>query len=44
VSSVIAGVTRPEQVVANAAAANWRLSAEDFQAIESIVRAEAAAH
>jgi aryl-alcohol dehydrogenase-like predicted oxidoreductase len=30
VSSVIAGATRPEQVRANAAAAGWRLSADDL--------------
>jgi aryl-alcohol dehydrogenase-like predicted oxidoreductase len=29
VASVIAGATRPEQIVQNVAAAQWRLSAED---------------
>jgi aryl-alcohol dehydrogenase-like predicted oxidoreductase len=35
VASVIAGATRPEQVRANAAAANWELSKEDLAAIDS---------
>jgi len=29
VASVIAGATRPEQVVQNVAAAEWRMSAEE---------------
>lgn len=37
VASVIAGVTRPDQVVANAAAAGWTLSSADFDDIERIV-------
>lgn len=36
VSSVIAGATRPEQVVANAAAASWKLSAEELAEIDTI--------
>lgn len=38
VSSVIAGATRPEQVVANAAAASWKLSAEDMVEIDTICK------
>ncbi len=37
VSSVIAGVTKPEQVDENAKAADWKLSAEDVKAIDEIV-------
>ena len=37
VPSVIAGATKPEQVEANAKAAEWRLSAEDLKAIDAIV-------
>ena len=37
VCSVIAGATKPEQVEANAAAANWTLSADDVQAIDAIL-------
>jgi aryl-alcohol dehydrogenase-like predicted oxidoreductase len=37
VASVIAGATRPEQARANAAAAVWRLSAEELALIEGIV-------
>ncbi|MBX6390943.1 MAG: aldo/keto reductase, partial [Frankia sp.] len=33
VASVITGATRPEQVAANAAAANWRLTPEDLAAL-----------
>ena len=33
VASVIAGATRPEQLVANAAAANWRPSAADLESL-----------
>jgi aryl-alcohol dehydrogenase-like predicted oxidoreductase len=40
VGSVIAGVTKAEQVIANAAAAEWDLTAEDLSAVESIVSAE----
>jgi len=35
VASVIAGATRPEQIRANAAAADWELSKEDLAAIDS---------
>ncbi|WP_269929395.1 aldo/keto reductase [Aminobacter sp. HY435] len=38
VSSVIAGATRPEQVVANAAAASWKLSAEELAEIDTICK------
>ncbi len=37
VSSVIAGATKPEQVSANATAANWALSAEDLAEIDTIL-------
>lgn len=37
VSSVIAGVTKPEQVEENAKAAGWALSAADVKAIDDIV-------
>ena len=39
VSSVIAGATRVEQVVQNAAAAEWRLTSEDISEIDKIVAA-----
>jgi aryl-alcohol dehydrogenase-like predicted oxidoreductase len=38
VRSVIAGAKSPEQVRANAAAAGWRMSAEDLAGVEAIVR------
>lgn len=41
VGSVITGVTKAEQVVANAAAADWDLSAQDLTDIERIVAQEA---
>lgn len=37
VATVIAGTTRPEQVEANARAADWRLSAEDMQTIDELL-------
>jgi aryl-alcohol dehydrogenase-like predicted oxidoreductase len=37
VSSVIAGATKPEQVLANAAAARWTPSEEDLAALDSIL-------
>jgi aryl-alcohol dehydrogenase-like predicted oxidoreductase len=37
VASVIAGATSPEQIRANAAAANWDLTPEDFAAVAAIV-------
>jgi aryl-alcohol dehydrogenase-like predicted oxidoreductase len=37
VASVIAGATRPEQVNANVAAANWQLSAADLSEIDHIL-------
>jgi aryl-alcohol dehydrogenase-like predicted oxidoreductase len=40
VGSVITGVTKAEHVIANAAAAQWRLTAEDIAAIDDIVAQE----
>lgn len=37
VASVIAGATRPEQITANAAAGNWKMTAEDLAAIDTIM-------
>ena len=37
VASVIAGVTRPEQVEENARACDWRLSADEFREIDEIL-------
>jgi aryl-alcohol dehydrogenase-like predicted oxidoreductase len=37
VASVIAGVTRPEQIRSNVAAAGWDLTPEDFAAVAAIV-------
>jgi aryl-alcohol dehydrogenase-like predicted oxidoreductase len=37
ISSVIAGVSKPEQVIANVAAAGWALTAADFAALDEIV-------
>lgn len=37
VASVIAGATKPEQVAANVAAANWRLTDEELDAVDGIV-------
>ena len=37
VASVIAGATRPDQVKANAAAASWRLTPGDIEAIDEIL-------
>ena len=39
VASVIGGATRPEQVEANAAAANWVLTSEELALIDSITTA-----
>lgn len=39
VGSVIAGATRPEQVHANVAAANWQPSDEDLAALDAITKA-----
>jgi aryl-alcohol dehydrogenase-like predicted oxidoreductase len=36
VASVIAGATKPEQVVANATSASWRLEPADLSALASI--------
>jgi len=38
VSVVLAGATRPEQVRANAAAIDWQLSAEDYAAVDDVLR------
>lgn len=37
IASVIAGATKPEQVKANAAAANWKLTQADFDEVEKIL-------
>ena len=37
VASIIAGATRPEQIIANVASAEWELSAEDRTALDAIV-------
>ena len=37
VSTIIAGTTRPEQVAANARAADWKLTAEDLAEIERLL-------
>lgn len=39
VASVIAGASKPEQIQANAAATNWRLSSDDFASIDKIMAA-----
>ncbi|MQF49007.1 aldo/keto reductase [SAR202 cluster bacterium AC-647-N09_OGT_505m] len=41
VSSVIAGATRPEQVVANAKAADWHLTREDMEEITGLLKNQA---
>lgn len=40
VASVLTGVTKPEQVGANAAAAGWRLTPDDLAAVDAIVAQE----
>jgi aryl-alcohol dehydrogenase-like predicted oxidoreductase len=40
IASVLTGATRPEQVVANAAAAGWQLTADDLAAVDVIVAQE----
>jgi aryl-alcohol dehydrogenase-like predicted oxidoreductase len=37
VSSVIAGATKPEQVSANAAVAEWELDEQDVQALRALL-------
>jgi aryl-alcohol dehydrogenase-like predicted oxidoreductase len=37
VASVIAGASKPEQVRANAKAANWKLTEDDLAAIHALV-------
>ncbi len=39
VASVIAGATRPEQIAANAAAANWTLTAEERAEVDALLGA-----
>ncbi len=39
VSSVIAGATTPQQISANARAADWRLSPAEMEALDGILRA-----
>lgn len=36
VASVIAGATRPEQVISNAASASWELSADEVKEVEAV--------
>jgi aryl-alcohol dehydrogenase-like predicted oxidoreductase len=38
VSSVIAGATKPEQITANARAADWHLTAEEMAELDGILR------
>ncbi len=38
VATVIAGATKPEQVAANAAAASWRLTAEEMAEVDQITK------
>ncbi|MBV9007650.1 MAG: aldo/keto reductase [Verrucomicrobia bacterium] len=40
VASVIAGASKPEQIRANAAAADWQLTRDDLAEIDSIMQAE----
>ncbi len=40
VGTVIAGVTKVEQVVANAAAGDWHLTGDDFAAVDALVAQE----
>lgn len=42
VSTVIAGVTKPEQVTANVAAGEWRLSQQDLEEIDALLNARPA--
>jgi aryl-alcohol dehydrogenase-like predicted oxidoreductase len=39
VASVIAGASKPEQVQANAKAANWKLTSDDLVRIDAIMTA-----
>lgn len=43
VASVLTGVTKPEQVIANASAAGWRLTPDELAAVDTIVAHEAEA-
>ncbi len=38
IASVIAGATKPEQVKANVAAADWRMSEDDCAAVDAILK------
>jgi aryl-alcohol dehydrogenase-like predicted oxidoreductase len=38
VSSVIAGATRPEQIIANAKASEWRLTSEEMNALNDVLQ------
>ena len=42
VSSVIAGATQPEQVTANAKAADWNLTSEEMEELDGILQGKAA--
>jgi aryl-alcohol dehydrogenase-like predicted oxidoreductase len=42
VGSVICGATKPEQIEANARAAEWELTAEDFRDVATILDREPA--
>jgi aryl-alcohol dehydrogenase-like predicted oxidoreductase len=39
--SVVAGVSKPEQITANAAAAEWSLTDDELAVVDQIVNAEA---
>ncbi|CAI7976455.1 Aldo/keto reductase [Frankia sp. Hr75.2] len=43
VASVLTGVTKPEQVIANASAAGWQLTPEELAAVDAIVAQESEA-
>ena len=38
VTSVIAGATRPEQVIENTKAVDWKIGAEDLKALDRLTR------
>jgi aryl-alcohol dehydrogenase-like predicted oxidoreductase len=44
VTSVIAGATRPEQVMANVAAGEWEPTADDLAALDAVVPAPRRLH
>jgi hypothetical protein len=39
VSSVIAGATQPEQIIANAKASEWRLTSEEMDELNAVLQA-----